>query len=56
MYEQRLVCNSLRVFQVDVIFLNSEIFVDPFEEAEIAMEKERENIRAAKASQESGMN
>lgn len=39
-----------------MIFLNSEVFVDPFEEAEIAVEKERENIRAAKASQERGMN
>uniref|UniRef100_A0A0R3RRP2 RING-type E3 ubiquitin-protein ligase PPIL2 n=1 Tax=Elaeophora elaphi TaxID=1147741 RepID=A0A0R3RRP2_9BILA len=37
---------------VDVIFLNSEIFVDPFEEAEIAVEKERENIRLAKTNQE----
>ncbi|MCP9261201.1 Peptidyl-prolyl cis-trans isomerase-like 2 [Dirofilaria immitis] len=30
---------------VDVIFLNAEIFVDPFEEAEKAVEKERENIQ-----------
>ncbi|KAL3994085.1 Peptidyl-prolyl cis-trans isomerase 4 [Acanthocheilonema viteae] len=37
---------------VDVIFLNSEIFVDPFEEAEIAVEKERENIRLTKSNQE----
>ncbi|VDM91751.1 unnamed protein product [Litomosoides sigmodontis] len=37
---------------MDVIFLNSEVFVDPFEEAEIAVEKERENIRAAKVNQE----
>nr|AAC38986.1 cyclophilin Dicyp-3 [Dirofilaria immitis] len=38
---------------VDVIFLNAEIFVDPFEEAEKAVEKERENIRLAKTNQES---
>lgn len=46
--------NSFFVFQIDVIFLNAEIFVDPFEEAEIAVEKERENIRLAKTNQESG--
>ncbi|KAK6103553.1 RING-type E3 ubiquitin-protein ligase PPIL2 [Brugia pahangi] len=36
----------------DVLFLNSEIFVDPFEEAEAAVAKERENIRLAKTNQE----
>uniref|UniRef100_A0A1I8EVD6 RING-type E3 ubiquitin-protein ligase PPIL2 n=1 Tax=Wuchereria bancrofti TaxID=6293 RepID=A0A1I8EVD6_WUCBA len=39
----------------DVFFLNSEIFVDPFEEAEAAVAKERENIRLAKTNQESEM-
>ncbi|VDO80092.1 unnamed protein product [Onchocerca flexuosa] len=40
----------------NVIFVNAEIFVDPFEEAEIAVEKERENIRLAKTNQENGKN
>ncbi|VDM29589.1 unnamed protein product [Toxocara canis] len=39
---------------VDVIFLTAEVFVDPFEEAEAAVQKEREEIRAAKAKKEAG--
>lgn len=39
-----------------MVFLTAEIFVDPFEEAEAAVQKERESIRLAKASKESGKN
>lgn len=37
---------------VDVIFLAAEVFVDPFEEAEAAVQKEREEIRIAKAKKD----
>lgn len=42
-------------FQVDVIFLAAEVFVDPFEEAEAAVQKEREEIRIAKAKKDGNL-
>lgn len=39
---------------VDVTFLTAEVFVDPFEEAEAEVQKERQGILASKASAEAG--
>lgn len=39
---------------VDVLFLAAEVFVDPFEEAEAVVQKEREAILAEKANKEAG--
>lgn len=39
----------MQSIQLDVTFMAAEIFVDPFEEAEKAVQKERDDISLAKA-------